>query len=579
MPLRRLLVSALAAVLCVAAIAPSIVAAGPPVKVAIIVGPVGEATDRYRARAEAAAVEAERWTSDVVRVYSPDATWAAVRRAMQGASIVIYLGHGNGWPSPYRSSLYPPTQDGLGLNPVAGVDDVAHQYFGESYIAREVRLAPGAIVLLHHLCYASGASEPGRPEGDLDTARQRVDNYAAGFIAAGAAAVIAETGMGPAAYVGSLLGAHRSVSTAWQRAQTANGNVVAFPSDRTPGFVTYLDPRSADAGFERSLVLKDDVTYDALASGAQGTIGGSRPETKPSLAARGVRATAPTIDAAPVAGAERVLTLSLQLPTGVRLDKGLHLGVRWAPLEGDAADPAPPAIEPSPSARPSTAPDASAAPAPDLEPPDVSVVRAEVPGDLVTVGDTTVDGGTLRAAVTLPAVPGLYRLTTTIHDRDGIALDQATQSLVPALIVRIAGSLSVAFGTLDAVTVEADRTIALPVRVANTGTIAWASEPAAAEAADPRDGGPVPWLVARWVPLDRLEATLPQPATAPAFVPPGTDAVVRLPVTTPAEPGTYLLLLDLDTPEAGSLAALGSAPGLVRVVVVADRIDAGVEPR
>ena len=127
MPSRRLLTAVLAAVLSAAAIVPPVAAAGPPAKVAVIVGPAGEATARYRVQAEAAALEAERWTPDVVRVYSPDATWAAARQAMQGASIVIYLGHGNGWPSPYRSEPYPRTQNGLGLNPVAGVDDVRHR--------------------------------------------------------------------------------------------------------------------------------------------------------------------------------------------------------------------------------------------------------------------------------------------------------------------------------------------------------------------------------------------------------------------------------------------------------------------
>ena len=91
------------------------------------------------------------------------------------------MGHGNGWPSKYRDSLYPPTQDGFGLNPEAGGDDDTHQYFGEASVGGQVKLARNAIVLLNHLCYASGNSEPGLPEGSLDQAKQRVDNYAAGL--------------------------------------------------------------------------------------------------------------------------------------------------------------------------------------------------------------------------------------------------------------------------------------------------------------------------------------------------------------------------------------------------------------
>ena len=39
------------------------------------------------------------------------------RQALQGASIVVYIGHGNGFPSPYRSSPWPYSQNGLGLEP------------------------------------------------------------------------------------------------------------------------------------------------------------------------------------------------------------------------------------------------------------------------------------------------------------------------------------------------------------------------------------------------------------------------------------------------------------------------------
>ena len=78
------------------------------------------ATNGYRAEARAAAAVARKYTPDVTEVYSPNATWPAVKAALQDASLVVYMGHGNGWPSPYRDSLYPPTQDGFGLNPSAG---------------------------------------------------------------------------------------------------------------------------------------------------------------------------------------------------------------------------------------------------------------------------------------------------------------------------------------------------------------------------------------------------------------------------------------------------------------------------
>ena len=163
----------------VGAVAPVAAAARVP-RVVLVVGPVGGLTNEYRSLANAAASEAVAAGAQVTKIYSPNATWPAVKHALQGASIVVYLGHGNGWPSPYRNSLYPPTQNGFGLNPVAGADDSNHQYFGEASVDN-VKLAPNAVVVLSHLCYASGNSEPGLAEGTQSMAIQRVDNYAAGL--------------------------------------------------------------------------------------------------------------------------------------------------------------------------------------------------------------------------------------------------------------------------------------------------------------------------------------------------------------------------------------------------------------
>ncbi len=193
------------AAIALCAVAGPVVGAVPQPRVVVIVGPAGELTDAYRSIGLAAAREAAQWTRDVVTLFSPDATWPAARRALQGASVVVYLGHGNGFPSPYRTALYPVTENGLGLNPMAGVDDVAHQYFGESFLAADVHLAPHAAVLLLHLCYASGNSESGLPEPSLAVATQRVDNYAAGWLRAGADAVIADTFGPPGPYIRPLL--------------------------------------------------------------------------------------------------------------------------------------------------------------------------------------------------------------------------------------------------------------------------------------------------------------------------------------------------------------------------------------
>jgi flagellar hook assembly protein FlgD len=247
---------------------------GTPPKVVIIVGPVAGMSDSYRADAQAAATEALKYTPNVVTLFTPNATWAVVKPALQGASIVMYMGHGNGFPSPYTTTLMPDRQDGLGLNPVAGQGDVLVKYEGESILASTVQLAPNAIVLLHHLCYASGNPEPGNAEPTLDVATQRVDNFAAGFLAAGARAVIADSHYGAAAAtIQALFTTHQTIDQLWQTAPTSNGNFVSLPSVRTPGMTMQLDPNTPTSGFYRSMVADLTLQTDSIVGASSGSSG------------------------------------------------------------------------------------------------------------------------------------------------------------------------------------------------------------------------------------------------------------------------------------------------------------------
>src|SRR5262245_32088414 len=269
-------------------------------KVVLIVGPVGATTERYKRLADEAAASALRYTPNVVKVYSPDATWSNVKAALQGASIVVYLGHGNGWPSPYRDQLTPSTQNGFGLNPNVGNEN--HQYFGEDRIGKEIKLAKNAVVIFSHLCYASGNSEPGLPEGTLEVGQQRVDNYAAGFIRAGAAAVIAEAHMGPEYYVRNLLRGRSSVDRIWRDAPTYNANLLRFDSVRSKGYTAQMDPDSATSGFYRSIVLKDGLVSANVVAGAVGTSSQPLPPLEPTLSGLGLAVSPRNLAAPPTAG-------------------------------------------------------------------------------------------------------------------------------------------------------------------------------------------------------------------------------------------------------------------------------------
>ena len=251
-------------------IVPSAAAATGDPKVVIIVGATHGATAGYRADADRAYAEAIKYTPNVVKVYSPNATWAKVKAAVVGASIVIYLGHGNGWPSPYTYDAKYTTKDGFGLNATAGAGDYNNKYYGEPYVST-LDLAPNAVVILNHLCYASGNSEPGNPEPTVTVARQRADNYAAGFLKAGASAVIADGHAGSEVYIRGLFTTHQSVEDMWRTAPGRNGHVVSFPSARTPGTTVYQDPITPTSGFYRSLAVQTlGVTTDEVVSGGYG---------------------------------------------------------------------------------------------------------------------------------------------------------------------------------------------------------------------------------------------------------------------------------------------------------------------
>jgi len=271
----------------------TVTAVGDPVlstaKVVIIVGATHSATSNYRTIADSVYAEAIKHSSNVVRIYSPNATWSVVKPALQGASVVVYLGHGNGWPSPYTYDPNFTTKDGLGLNATANNGDNNTKYYGEPYIANEIDLAPNAVVLLNHLCYASGNSEPGYAAPTLSVAMQRVDNYGAAFIKAGARAVIAEGHGSVNGMVRDLFTTHQTVLDLWRNQYDYNGNEFSFQSGRSPAHRAYMDPDSPTGGYYRSLVGSPDVRTEDV-TGVPFTPTDTTPDTLQSPGAASVAA-------------------------------------------------------------------------------------------------------------------------------------------------------------------------------------------------------------------------------------------------------------------------------------------------
>jgi hypothetical protein len=243
------------------------IAASP--KVVIVVGATEGTTPAYRADADKIYAEAIKYTPNVIKIYSPNATWAKVKAAAQGASIFVYLGHGYGFPSPYRPALSPDVQDGMGLNAIGGVNDSDKKYYGESLIASDIRFAKNAVVILNHLCYSAGSSETGYAEPTVAVAKERVDNFASGWIRAGARMVMADSWTAaPVAAVKAIFTTNQTIGSMWNNLPSKQGHQIPFVPTRNPQFEGRLDPDTLTTGFHRSIVGALGMTTNDVVAGA-----------------------------------------------------------------------------------------------------------------------------------------------------------------------------------------------------------------------------------------------------------------------------------------------------------------------
>lgn len=223
------------------------------IKVVVVVGPVGSSTSNYIYNAKKYAAQARGYGANVIEIYSPNATWSKVKAAAQGANLLIYLGHGNGYPSPY-GSFQRYTKDGFGLNRVAGDGNYNTKYWGEYYIDRDIQMAPNAVVILNRLCYASGNSEWGSANPTKSTAIKRIDNYGAGFLRAGAKAVFAEAIESAAYTIKALFTSDRTTDSIFMSHPDASSvRDFYFWSVRTSGYKAHSDPPKAGK-YWRSLI-------------------------------------------------------------------------------------------------------------------------------------------------------------------------------------------------------------------------------------------------------------------------------------------------------------------------------------
>lgn len=243
------------------AVAPQTAAAAGK-KVVIVVGPVSRVTPYFKSVGDDVAAVARSYGANVTKIYTPNATWSRVKAAAYGANVLVYIGHGNGWPSPYRPfQTY--TKDGMGLNAHAFQGNSNVKYWGERYLARDIHLAKNAVVILMRLCYATGNSEMGKPYPTKDVARQRVDNYGAGFLRTGAKVVFGE-GLGKSGYIfKGLFKTNKSMHDIFWSAGNATFRYrMSFASNRTSWARAEMDPRWPGS-YYRSIIGETSMSASA----------------------------------------------------------------------------------------------------------------------------------------------------------------------------------------------------------------------------------------------------------------------------------------------------------------------------
>ncbi|MEP6817611.1 MAG: hypothetical protein ABI873_18905, partial [Marmoricola sp.] len=188
-----------------------------PQKVVIIVGPTGSLTANYRSKGDDIYAAAVAAGAVAVKVYSPNATWANVKAAVNGANVVVYLGHGNGFPNPYNSGAEPTDRDnGWGLNrtttnadgdnwgttmvycgemallgTLTSASTAQWAYCGGSTNTDGITPAANWVMIYSNACYTPGASDGWATPATESVALQRVRNYSYPALALGAGAYFA----------------------------------------------------------------------------------------------------------------------------------------------------------------------------------------------------------------------------------------------------------------------------------------------------------------------------------------------------------------------------------------------------
>ncbi len=287
--LRTVLIALVATVATVAAPLAAHGSVAPP-KVVIIVGPTGSGTANNRSQGDEIAAAATALGATVVKVYSPNATWSKVKAAVNGANIIVYLGHGNGYPNPYSGSYYPDRVDGWGLNRTTTNGDsdnwsTTMVYCGEKALlgtltssdgqaqrtycsGGPITPAAGFVMIYSNACYAPGANEPQNPDATASEALKHVSYYSRPMV----------SGLGASGYFATDHGADTLVSAILSHPDTSYGNLYL---DNLPNGDPLDYPHLLLSGKRAWLTHTSDYTYAFAGSPGRTFNGGTAPYDSP----------------------------------------------------------------------------------------------------------------------------------------------------------------------------------------------------------------------------------------------------------------------------------------------------------
>jgi hypothetical protein len=264
------------------------VAAGGVKKVAVLVGPTEITDSHYLTWAEELADTAEAAGATVELAYCP--TPAEAKAAVNGASIIVYFGHGSGFPNPYSTTEHPQWVNGWGLRDPAKpwdgetCEDDVLRYYGEDYLtgklsgqgwtAGAITPAPGFVMVYSNACYTPGAGEA-RPAPPVATALARVSNYSSPILTLGGT------------YFATDLGSDRIVDLILRNPQLSFGAIFELGNGFDPAALDrhpHPDAPGLEAWLHRvhSPWLGDDYWFAFAGDPSRTPSGGTSPYLGPS---------------------------------------------------------------------------------------------------------------------------------------------------------------------------------------------------------------------------------------------------------------------------------------------------------